>query len=282
MADSNEETTAVSPKTKLEKINSFCESFGCDVKKIIHYIIEKLNDLPDKYITLIDILWKSMKGLNARAWKSIIVEAIKILGYVLSFVGLTFPMVGVASRVLLLVASFLKIIFRISDLKVMLKPDSTEHESLMHDMAGLAERLERTASFIDAVDVEEHVDESTLHSLISNVDIHIGVEQIGSLKSRIQTLMSGGQEDWHACLHFLKFSITRERGSLVGFSSIKARRNCNVPSRIATIFTRFKSSAPWSGFFNQTIHKPINPSRKTISAYKPCPSDENFDKCWEH
>lgn len=334
MADSNEETTAVSPKTKLEKINSFCESFGCDVKKIIQYIIEKLNDLPDKYITLIDILWKSMKGLTARAWKSIIVEAIKILGYVLSFVGLTFPMVGVASRVLLLVASFLKIIFRISDLKVMLKPDSTEHESLMHDMAGLAERLERTASFIDAVDVEEHVDESTLHSLISNVDIHIGVEQIGSLKSRIQTLMAGGQEDWHACLHFLKLfvklstlrhsllfrmmaclktkdfslvtinalqmymekerndnqafltffysSITRERGSLVGFSSIKARRNCNVPSRIATIFTRFKSSAPWSGFFNQTIHKPINPSRKTISAYKPCPSDENFDKCWEH
>lgn len=207
MADSNEETTAVSPKTKLEKINSFCESFGCDVKKIIHYIIEKLNDLPDKYITLIDILWKSMKGLNARAWKSIIVEAIKILGYVLSFVGLTFPMVGVASRVLLLVASFLKIIFRISDLKVMLKPDSTEHESLIHDMAGLAERLERTASFIDAVDVEEHVDESTLHSLISNVDIHIGVEQIGSLKSRIQTLMSGGQEDWHACLHFLKLFV---------------------------------------------------------------------------
>uniref|UniRef100_K1QSM9 Uncharacterized protein n=1 Tax=Magallana gigas TaxID=29159 RepID=K1QSM9_MAGGI len=78
-------------------------------------------------------------------------------------------------------------------------------------MAGLAERLERTASFIDAVDVEEHVDESTLHSLISNVDIHIGVEQIGSLKSRIQTLMSGGQEDWHACLHFLKLFFHHSR-----------------------------------------------------------------------
>lgn len=68
-----------------------------------------------------------------------IVEAIKILGYILSLVGLAFPMVGLTSRVLLLVASFLKIIFFLSDLKAMLKPESMVHESLRHEMAGLAE-----------------------------------------------------------------------------------------------------------------------------------------------
>lgn len=206
MDESNKEQEAVSPKTKLEKICSFCESFGCAVKKIIQYIIERLNDLPEKYITLIDILWKSIKGLTGGSWKHIFVEAIKILGYILSLVGLAFPMVGLTSQVVLLVASFLKIIFFLSDLKAMLKPESNVHvpEFLGHELAGLAERLERTAIFIDAVDVEEHVDESTLQSLISNVDIHVGVEQIGNLKSRIQTLMSGGQEEWHACLQLLK------------------------------------------------------------------------------
>lgn len=143
MDESKGEKVTVSTKTKLEKIKSFCESFGCAVKKIIQYIIDRLNDLPAKYITLLDTLWKSIEGLTAGTWKSIIVEAMKILGHILSLVGLAFPIVGLPSRVLLLVASFLKIIFCISDLKVMLKPESTVNESLRHDLSGLAERLKK-------------------------------------------------------------------------------------------------------------------------------------------
>lgn len=214
MDESKGEKVAMSPKTKLEKIKSFCESFGCAVKKIIQYIIDRLNDLPAKYITLLDTLWKSIEGLTAGTWKSIIVEAMKILGHTLSLVGLAFPIVGLPSRVLLLVASFLKIIFCISDLKVMLKPESTVNESLRHDLSGLAERLKKTAIFIDAVDEEEHVDESTLQSLISNVDIHIGVNEIGNLQSRIRALLSGKQEDWISCLQlltlFVKISTMRQ------------------------------------------------------------------------
>lgn len=52
--------------------------------------------------------------------KSRIVEAMIILGYILSFVGLAFPMVGLTSRVVLLVTLFLKIIFFLSDLKAIL------------------------------------------------------------------------------------------------------------------------------------------------------------------
>lgn len=45
---------------------------------------------------------------------------------------------------------------------------------------------------IDAVDVAEDDDEPALQSFVSNVDIHIGVDQIGILKSRIQNMMSEG------------------------------------------------------------------------------------------
>lgn len=61
--------------------------------------------------------------------------------------------------------------------------------------------------FIDAVKDEEHVDESTLKGLLSNVDIHIEVSELGNLKSRIKILMSGGEEDWRTCLEFLKMFV---------------------------------------------------------------------------
>lgn len=205
----NDEEAAMSHKTKLEKINSFCESHGCAVKRIIQYIIERLDGLSAEFMTFLDLLWKSIKEFDDRTGKSVMVEAMKILGNLLSLVGFAFPMAGLLSRVVLLVASFLKIFFRVSDLKVMLKPESISMvpESLSHGIAGLAEKIEKTAIFIDAVHDEEHVDESTLDCLISNVDIHIGVDEIGELRSRILTLMSGKQEDWKTCLHLLTLFV---------------------------------------------------------------------------
>lgn len=205
----NDEETAMSYKTKLEKINSFCESHRCAVKRIIQNIIEGLDKLPAKVKTFIDLLWKAMKKFDDRTGKSVMVEAMKIFGNVLSLVGLAFPVAGLLSRVVLLVASFLKIFFSVSDLKVMLKPESISMvpESFSHGINGLAEKIERTAIFIDAVDDEEHVDDSTLNDLISNVDIHIGIREIGDLRSRILSLMSGKQEEWMACLHFLTLFV---------------------------------------------------------------------------
>lgn len=94
MEELNEEKVVVFLKIKLEKISFFCELFGCVVKKIIQYIIEKLNDLLEKYIIFIDILWKLIKGFISGIWKDILVEVMKILGYILFLVGLVFLMVG--------------------------------------------------------------------------------------------------------------------------------------------------------------------------------------------
>lgn len=120
---------------------SFCESFGCAVKKIIQYIIDRLNDLPAKYITLLDTLWNSIEGLSARTWKSIMVEAMKILGHILSLVNFS----NCSATLTSLTSSgfFSKDHFCTSDLKVMLKPESTVNESLKHDLSGLAERLKK-------------------------------------------------------------------------------------------------------------------------------------------
>lgn len=201
MDKSNKTKSSVdSTKIKLEEIGILCAPFGNTAKYIIKKITDKLDDLSDECTSLIDALWKSIKGLKSGVDKNIIIEAMKILSCVLALFGFAFPMCSVASYAVLLVAYFLKVIFHIINLKKTIDPKVKSHDSIRHDLAGLAEKLEKTVIFIDAVDDEEHVDESTLKGLLSNVDIHIGVSELGNLKSRIKILMSGGEEDWRTCL----------------------------------------------------------------------------------
>lgn len=197
-----------STKIKLEGIGILCEPFGTTAKYIIQKIIDKLDDLSDEYTSLIDALWKSIKNLESGVDKTIIIELMIILSKVLKWFDFACPMLGVASCALRLVACVLKAIFQLINLKNTLDPKvKSSHDTLRHDLAGLAEKLEKTVIFIDAVDDEEHVDESTLQGLLSNVDIHIGVSELGNLKSRIKILMSGGEEDWRTCLEFLKMFV---------------------------------------------------------------------------
>lgn len=198
----NKENHSVSTKTKLEAIKSFCAKFGYDVKNIVKKIAD---DLSDNITPFIDNLWRSIKGLQSGIDKYIIIEVMTILGCICSLLACGCPVFGLAAAVLRLATFFLKITFSVIDIKLFLDPKIASHETIRHELAGLAERLERTDIFINAIDAEEHVDDCALQGLISN--IHIGVDQLGNLKSRIKTLMSGGEKDWRICLEFLKMFV---------------------------------------------------------------------------
>lgn len=198
----NKENHSVSTKTKLEAIKSFCAKFGYDVKNILKKIAD---DLSDKITPFIDKLWRSIKGLESVIDKYIIIEIMTILGCICSLLACGCPVFGLASAVLRLATFFLKITFSVIDIKLFLDPKIASHETMRHELAGLAERLERTDIFINAIDADEHVDDCALQGLISN--IHIGVDQLGNLKSRIKTFMSSGEKDWRICLEFLKMIV---------------------------------------------------------------------------
>lgn len=234
MNKSNKRTSSVSTEKKLEKINSFC---GNSAKDIIKNIIDKLDDISDNCSMIIDLLWKSIKKLESGVEKEIILEAMEMLSYVFTLLGYAIPMFGTASYVVLLVAYFLKIIFNIIDLKVVLEPKITSHEIVRQELAGLAEKLKNTVFCIDAVDDVEHVDESTLRGLLSNVDIHIGVSVLGNLKSRIEILMSGGEEDRRTCLEFLKMfvKITTMRHALLFRMLIWLRAKDYIPGTVSIL-----------------------------------------------
>lgn len=203
--DAVNQVMPVSQRRKIESIDSFCKSCGYDVSVITQFITENHNELTENEASIIDVLWGSIEGLQSGSAKYSQTEAIKIVGCVLSIPKLVFTMTEVMRKVVVLVIHFLKIIFRITDLKVIFDPKCSEKSINMHELSGLAEKMERMEVCIDAVDVLEDVDEPTLHSLVSNVDIHIGVDQIGILKSRIQSMMSEG--DMKVCLHLLTLFV---------------------------------------------------------------------------
>lgn len=258
------------------KICTLCAPFGNGAKYIIQKITDKLDDLSDECTSLIDALWRSIKGLNSGVDKNIIIEAMEILSCVLALFGFAFPMCSVASYVIVLVAYVLKVIFHIIDLKKTLNPKVKSHDSIRHDLAGLAEKLKKTVIFIDAVDDEEHVDESTLNGLLSNVDIHIGVTELGNLKSRIESLMSGGEEDWHTCLEFLKMfvRISTLRHSLL-FRMLTCLRAKNYSRGTANALQKFimierKENQTFLAFFSAPSLKSVG----VLTIFNPTEEEE--------
>lgn len=188
MDHSKESSESTSVVTKLELITFFCESHGFSVQKIVLDIKEKLCELPKRALETIDMLWRSRNILANRktAYTCIIVQGIQILGTGLALAGMVFPVVGICSKVVQLVVYFLKIIFKISEpnIKLMLEPKANTNE--INDFAGLAERLKSINSYLNAADDNEHADESSIQSIISNVDIHTGVDEIGNRRDDVQ------------------------------------------------------------------------------------------------
>lgn len=202
-----ESSDSTSLEKKLEQITSFCESEGFSVQKIVLQIKKKLCELPTKALETIDVLWRSRNSLENRKTAYIIEQGIQILGTGLALVGMVFPVVGICSKVVQLVVYFLKIIFKISEpnIKLMLDPKAKTND--IYSFAGLAERLKSLSSFLNAADDNENADEFEILGVISNVDIHIGIDEIGNLKSRIEEMMCGGGDHLKTCLHHLTIFV---------------------------------------------------------------------------
>lgn len=195
-------------KKKLKKIIYFCKSLGyADHDNISQCIRATLDDVPDKVISFIDLIWIVIKGLDGRSRKEVIVEGIQILSSILSLLGLHIPMMNTASNLVSLGGFLLKIVFRLTDFESVLNTKNKALDTIQHELAGLAARLERTEKFIDSVDSQECTGKYTLKMLTNDIDMQIGVEQIGNLKSRIKSLMSGGLEDWFIALELIKLFV---------------------------------------------------------------------------
>nr|XP_022290795.1 uncharacterized protein LOC111102383 isoform X2 [Crassostrea virginica] len=201
--------TSVSTEEKLKEIGKFCAEFGYKIQNLIENIVENLSKMSETLheLSIINMLWKSIEGLRSEDKKTRFVHFIQILGGVLALIGIAVPPVGIVAKCVSLVVYFLKIAFHRTDIKESLKPVLTNNDAVVHELAGLAERLDTTEIFINQIDVQEHVDEATLQGLISHVDIHIAVDQLGNLKSRIYSLMTGGQDNLQMCLHLLTLFV---------------------------------------------------------------------------
>lgn len=208
--DNNEKDVEKSDTEKLEEIYEYLTKNGYNLKELFKFVIEEAPKYSEWLRSVIDTLWRSIKGLESKDAKNLFTQCIHILSRMLSQGRSAVVLIGllaVTRFVYIIVVYFLKIAFKLTDIKESLTPKLPKDDAFVHELAGLAERLDGTETFINEVDVQDHIDELTLQSLSSHVDIHIAVEQLGKLKSRIKTLMNGGQEELLKCLHFLTLFV---------------------------------------------------------------------------
>ncbi|XP_052711039.1 uncharacterized protein LOC128185496 [Crassostrea angulata] len=81
------------------------------------------------------------------------------------------------------------------------------HDANQHEQAGLEEMFGSAETLIDSFTDRKTPNKSSLDILSKNIDIHIGVSELGRLKSRIKCLMLGGKDDWLTALQLLKLFV---------------------------------------------------------------------------
>lgn len=169
-------------RRRMEAILYFFECYKCKVHNIISEIIENLNHLSEKLKSILDKILESTQKI--RSGINVLVPAMELL-CLLSTIA--FPVAGLPLKVVLLVVYVLRIIFTIINNENSLEIEAINDDEFQYSIAGLLEKLKCMNVLIDAVSVEEPVDESSLQNLISNIDIHIGIEEMGDIKCRIKS-----------------------------------------------------------------------------------------------
>lgn len=207
----NDETDVANLSAKLEEI---IRNFGPDESHRQLDIASTLSDLVvdrlrDKFEKTIDVLYTSIAGLKSGNLRKIIVEGINILGCILGIPGFFIPKIGLISVILTLVGYILKYVFRIVDLiKVHeLEINNANNDGIYHQIAGLMERLENTKRMINSLEADGPNGNDMMKNAVFESVSKIGLQELGSLKSHIMTLMVPNEEDLKKCLQYLTLFV---------------------------------------------------------------------------
>lgn len=255
---------AVSPRTKLQDIMSFCASYGYAVESHVNNIIEHLDDLPDKLISLIDAFWKAVRGLDGNATKKVIVITMTLLGSTLKLLGLAFSVVGIAAAIVSVLIVLLKITFSLINFKTVLHPTTKAYHRNKQEFDGLAERLKNTSQFIDNIQSEDQIEKQELLGciFISNF-IQIGVDEIGILKGRIKNLSFEERKEWVTALE-----------SLTLFVKIYTLRH-SLLFKLLTYLETKGSMSVFASAVKKHIHEEREDNKTFLSSFFSVPSLEN-------
>lgn len=185
---------------KLGDVNSFCESWGFNVGDIINSILLNAQELSEMALATIDVLFESSK----RTDENVIITAMHILGRGLMLVGSPVHVTGVSSDVVRLVDCFLNIFFRVCNLNIEAMVDLGDSTTDGYDYVDLAERFKTLNLFLNEQELTENFDEPDLSDFFANIDIYIGIEEIGIVQNRIKEMMYGPRDQSQPYLNYLK------------------------------------------------------------------------------
>lgn len=189
---------------KLGDVNSLCESWGFNVGDIVNSIRLNAQELSEMALGTIDVLFESSKSQQSWKDKNVIITAVHILGKVLMLVGSPVHVTGVSSDVVRLADCFLNIFFRVCNPNIEAMLDLGDSTTDGYDYVDLAERFKTLNIFLNEQELTENFDEPDLSDFIANIDIYIGIDEIGIVQNRIKEMMYGPRDQSQPYLNYLK------------------------------------------------------------------------------
>lgn len=195
---------------KLREIASDLKPFLTDTLIEALNKFDSENAMAKQFQPFMDALWKFLnfyikkKNKDSKETRKELTKLAMIASTKFLFVS-TCPDT-INDKVLPYVEPFFDFLFSVIDISKVLETKD-EDDALELEIAGLQARLKSTDIFIKKVLQEEHVDEPALQGLVSHVDIHIGIDEIGKLKCSIKRQMIGKKDNLEKCLENIQLLL---------------------------------------------------------------------------
>ncbi|XP_062606194.1 uncharacterized protein LOC134268004, partial [Saccostrea cucullata] len=222
----------------LKGMDAFLRENGLDVSKINQEMASE-EGITGKADAIMGCLWSSIAEYRSQGdlMKSSISFLFSLTGHLESVI----PYSAQLNKVSPIVTTFLNLVSKEKDTVKKLAEEVEADDAVKHEIAGIIEKLSTSQIHVCAINDPDDIDTNAIQVMTTNVNIDIGVEHIGNLKSRIESLISCDMDKSLAesCLLyidlFVRVSMLRQTLLL---QMLTVLRSTNYSPQTATAITK--------------------------------------------
>ncbi|XP_062609642.1 uncharacterized protein LOC134271467, partial [Saccostrea cucullata] len=174
-------------KSHLKDLNAFLRENGVDTSKFEREMASG-EGVTEKVDALMGCLWSMVAEYRSKG--DFMKSSISFLFSLTNYLDSVIPYSRQLKQVFPVVTTFLNLVSKDSGTVKQLTEDVLADDVVKHEIAGNIEKLSTSQIYVCAINDPESIERKAIQSMIANVNIDIGVEHIGNLKSRIESLIS--------------------------------------------------------------------------------------------
>ncbi|XP_061171951.1 uncharacterized protein LOC133181475 [Saccostrea echinata] len=190
----------------LKGMNTFLRENGMDVSKIKREMASQ-EGITGKADAIMGCLWSSIA--EYRSLGDLMKSSITFLSSLTNHLDSVIPYSRQLKQVFPIVTAFLNLVSKENSIVKKLAEEVQADDVVKHEIAGIIEKLSTSQIYVGAINDPDNIETNVIQIMIANVNIDIGVEHIGNLKSRIESLISCDMDKPQAerCLLYINLFV---------------------------------------------------------------------------